>query len=154
MWVLDHLQVRWWWWWWCVSRTHCRHSRDFNLVRLQKLSTRFLVPFCVILRWTLCDATLERVTVYYVEVMENEIILYEFSSYDLFSEDPKKKKKPLVVWHPLWVWASLLMFWITLRNIVHVTTHLDEWLALRREAEGLTFRNRYPPNTQFYIFFQ
>jgi hypothetical protein len=33
-------------------------------VRLQKMSIRFLVPFCVVLRGTLCDATLERVTVY------------------------------------------------------------------------------------------
>jgi hypothetical protein len=46
----------------------------------------FFIPFCVV-RWTLCDATLERVTVYHMEIMGNEILLYEFSLCELFSVD-------------------------------------------------------------------
>ena len=80
------IQIKWWRWR-CVCMPQCRRCIHCSCIRLHWLNAYFLIPFCVVVRRTLCAASLKRVTVYHMEIVGNEILLYEFSLCELFSED-------------------------------------------------------------------
>ena len=120
------IQIKWWRWR-CVCMPQCRRCIHWSCIRLHWLNAYFLIPFCVVVRRTLCAASLKRVTVYHMEIVGNEILLYEFSLCELFSEDRIKlvnrgTPPPPMARQPLWVWASSL-----LRFLDHTRTHYPRY---------------------------